>query len=194
TSSWAVSGFMQISTPTSRRRAMKPSLEARMVNQVGSPWMLEGKRFFPETGMPIWKIDRIRMVLEDWLPDPLAVATWIEKSLMTGDLRAASARCSSRTSVAMSLLWRVRPAELGMIPKRFAAFPDPAPVECAAGRDPNAPFDSVRVCLADGLRNLPRARGRRGETAAIRGDGQARPPGRLLRVPGRRPRRLRGRH
>src|SRR6266571_1980358 len=48
-SSWAVSGFMQIKTPISRRRAMKPSLEARTVNQVGRPWMLEGKRFLPET-------------------------------------------------------------------------------------------------------------------------------------------------
>ena len=104
TSSWAVSGFMQISTPMSRRRAMKPSLEARIVNHVGRPWMLEGKRFLPETGIPIWKIDRIRIVFEDWLPDPLAVATWIEKSLMTGGRREASARFSSRTAVDMLLL------------------------------------------------------------------------------------------
>ena len=70
-------------TPTSRRRAMKPSFEARIVNQVGRPWMLEGKRFLPETGIPIWKIARIRMLFEDMLPDPLAVATWMEKSLTT---------------------------------------------------------------------------------------------------------------
>jgi hypothetical protein len=37
--------------------------------------MFDGKRFLPETGMPIWKMDLIRMLLEDWLPDPLAVAT-----------------------------------------------------------------------------------------------------------------------
>src|SRR5262245_2008888 len=82
-SSWTVSGFMQIRTPTSRRRAMKPSFDARIVNQVGNPWMLDGKRFLPETGIPIWKTARIRMLLEDWLPDPFAVATWIEKSLTT---------------------------------------------------------------------------------------------------------------
>ncbi len=65
--------------------------------------MLDGKRFLPETGMPIWKIARMRMLLEDWLPDPLAVATWIEKSLTTGGRFGASARFSSRTSVAMLL-------------------------------------------------------------------------------------------
>jgi hypothetical protein len=29
-----------------------------MVYQVGRPAMFEGKRFFPETGTPIWKMDR----------------------------------------------------------------------------------------------------------------------------------------
>jgi hypothetical protein len=37
--------------------------------------MFEGKRFLPLTGMPIWKMDRIRTMLADWLPDPLIVAT-----------------------------------------------------------------------------------------------------------------------
>src|SRR5512135_1092366 len=118
TSSWAVSGFMQIRTPTSRRRAMKPSLEARIVNQVGRPWMLEGKRFLPETGIPIWKIARMRMLLEDCDPEPLAVATWIEKSLMTGGRLAVFALFSSRTAVDMLLLrrgWWARGTR--MIPK-----------------------------------------------------------------------------
>jgi len=43
--------------------------------------MLEGKRFFPETGTPIRKIDRRRTLLAVWEPEPLAVATWREKSL-----------------------------------------------------------------------------------------------------------------
>src|SRR5215470_12589272 len=106
TSSWAVSGFMQMSTPMSRRRAMKPSLEARIVNQVGRPWMFDGKRFFPETGMPIWKMARIRMLFEDMLPDPFAVATWIEKSLTTeGPRGPASVSFSSRMAVDMLLLF-----------------------------------------------------------------------------------------
>src|SRR6266511_3350370 len=104
-SSWAVSGFMQIKTPMSRRRAMKPSLEARTVNQVGRPWMLEGKRFLPETGIPIWKIARIRMLFEDMLPDPLAVATWIEKSLTTPAPPACSRAFSSRTVLTHGLLF-----------------------------------------------------------------------------------------
>src|SRR5215831_12104306 len=52
---------------------------------------------------------------------------------MTGGRRGASARFSSRTSVAMLLLVRVRPAGLGMISKRSAGFRDPA-VRIPAGR------------------------------------------------------------
>jgi hypothetical protein len=37
--------------------------------------MFEGKRFLPLTGIPIWKIDFIKTLFEDWLPDPLTVAT-----------------------------------------------------------------------------------------------------------------------
>ena len=62
---------------------MYPCLLARMVNQVGSPAMFDGNIFFPETGMPIWKMERIRTVLAVWLPDPFTVATWMLKSLIT---------------------------------------------------------------------------------------------------------------
>src|SRR5262245_13544993 len=54
--------------------------------------------------MPIWKIVRIRMLFEDWLPEPFAVATWIEKSLITGGRPGVSGRFSSRTAVDMRLL------------------------------------------------------------------------------------------
>ncbi len=83
---------------------MKPSREARIVNQVGRPWMFEGKRFLPETGIPIWKIARMRMLFEDMLPDPLAVATWMEKSLTTDRGPEGAAVLSSRTAVDMNLL------------------------------------------------------------------------------------------
>ena len=46
-----------------------------MVNQVGSPWMLDGNRFLPETGTPIWKMERISTRFAVWLPLPLTVAT-----------------------------------------------------------------------------------------------------------------------
>src|SRR5271157_3738139 len=34
-----------------------------MVNHVGKPAMFEGNRFFPLTGMPIWKMERIKTVI-----------------------------------------------------------------------------------------------------------------------------------
>src|SRR6185436_14090584 len=65
-------------------RPMYPCLLARMVNHVGSPWMFEGNMFFPETGMPIWKMERIKTLLAVWLPEPFTVATCMLKSLITG--------------------------------------------------------------------------------------------------------------
>src|SRR5436190_391016 len=79
-------------------RAIQPSLLARMVNQVGRPAMLEGNMFFPLTGTPIWKIERIRTLFDDCDPDPLTVATWMVQSLTMG--RAATWGSSS-TAVAV---------------------------------------------------------------------------------------------
>jgi len=39
--------------------------------------------FLPETGIPIWKIDRIITELAVWLPEPFTVAIWMLKSLIT---------------------------------------------------------------------------------------------------------------
>ena len=76
-----------------------------MVYQVGSPAMFDGNRFLPETGTPIWKMERIRIMLAVWLPDPLTVATWMLKSLTArepvGDVavtwlaRSVDAMCES---------------------------------------------------------------------------------------------------
>ena len=52
-----------------------------MVYQVGRPAMFDGNMFLPDTGMPIWKIERSRTRFAVWLPDPLTVATWMAKSL-----------------------------------------------------------------------------------------------------------------
>ncbi len=54
-----------------------------MVYQVGRPAMLDGKRFLPETGTPIWKILRSNTVLADCEPDPFTVATCMLKSFTT---------------------------------------------------------------------------------------------------------------
>src|SRR5687767_240024 len=45
--------------------------------------MLEGKRFFPETGIPILKMARRMVLLAVELPDPFLVPTMIEKSFIT---------------------------------------------------------------------------------------------------------------
>jgi hypothetical protein len=42
---------------------------------VGNPAMFDGNMFFPETGIPIWKMARISTELAVWLPLPLTVAT-----------------------------------------------------------------------------------------------------------------------
>src|SRR5258706_11446287 len=102
TSSRAVCWFMQTIRSTSFLRAIQPSLFARIVNHVGRPAMFEGNMFLPLTGTPIWKMERIRTLLDDWDPDPLTVATWIVRSLTTGappDGAASSTASAVRVSV-----------------------------------------------------------------------------------------------
>src|SRR5829696_6367142 len=84
------STFIATKTSASRLRAVQPSPLARTVNQVGSPWMFDGNMFFPLTGIPMLKIDRIRMRLADWLPVPLEVATVMVTSLTAGWVCAAA--------------------------------------------------------------------------------------------------------
>ena len=49
--------------------------------------MFDGNMFLPETGTPIWKMDRSSTRLAVWLPDPLTVATWMLKSLTSDGAR-----------------------------------------------------------------------------------------------------------
>jgi len=53
--------------------------------------MFDGKRFLPETGTPLWKIERSSTRFAVWLPEPLTVATWMLKSLTTREAGAAKA-------------------------------------------------------------------------------------------------------
>src|SRR4051794_29433791 len=62
-------------------RATYPCLLARIVYHVGSPAMLDGKRFLPLTGTPMPKMLFSRTLLADCDPEPLTVATWMLKSL-----------------------------------------------------------------------------------------------------------------
>ena len=52
--------------------------------------MFDGNMFLPDTGTPIWKIDRSRTRFAVWLPEPLTVATWMLKSLTTRCALAAA--------------------------------------------------------------------------------------------------------
>src|ERR671927_505754 len=100
TSSRAVCAFMQTMRSTSFLRPIQPSLFARIVNHVGRPAMFEGNMFFPLTGTPIWKMERMRTLFDDCEPEPLTVATWMVRSLTIG---AAAADGSSSTAVAVSV-------------------------------------------------------------------------------------------
>src|SRR6266852_3722072 len=100
TSSREVAAFMHTMMSTSRLRAIQPSLFARIVNQVGRPAMFEGNMFFPLTGTPIWKMERIRTLFDDCDPEPLTVATWMVQSLT---MEATPVRGSSSTAVAVML-------------------------------------------------------------------------------------------
>src|SRR5438874_13720098 len=69
---------------------------------VGKPEMLEGKRFFGLTGMPILKAARTSMPFAVWLPEPLTVATTIEKSFtISGRSPDGAASALSSTSAVL---------------------------------------------------------------------------------------------
>src|SRR6266446_3322922 len=64
----------------SNAREVRPSLLTRISYHVGSPCMLEGKRFLPETGIPIRKIACIRSPFAEAEPVPLTLASLKAKS------------------------------------------------------------------------------------------------------------------
>ena len=61
---------------------MCPSRLTRTSDQVGSPWMLEGKMFLPETGMPIRKIACMSRPFALADPVPLTVPILNAKSFV----------------------------------------------------------------------------------------------------------------
>src|ERR1035437_312693 len=65
----------------SEARAVCPEALTLISNQVGSPWMLEGKRFFPDTDTPIRKMACIRRLLVLAEPVPLTLASLMANSL-----------------------------------------------------------------------------------------------------------------
>jgi len=49
----------------------------------------------------------MRMLFEDWLPDPFAVATWIEKSFTTAGPLVSGGAFSSRTTLTNGSFYRL---------------------------------------------------------------------------------------
>src|SRR5438105_2818516 len=74
------------STRTLSERAMCPFGVIRSWYHVGRPSMLEGKTFLGATGIPMWKIARVKTRFAVWLPEPLTVAAWMVRSLTIGSV------------------------------------------------------------------------------------------------------------
>src|SRR5579863_7406581 len=66
---------------TRPERDRYPSLLTRISNQVGRPWMLEGKKFLPTTGMPMRKMAFMSRPLALAEPVPFTLAILMTKSL-----------------------------------------------------------------------------------------------------------------
>src|ERR1700722_7186136 len=79
----------------SRARATCPSLLTRISYHVGRPWMFDGKRFLPDTGTPIRKIERISRLLALDEPVPLTLASFSAKSFTLERVRS---KCSAAMS------------------------------------------------------------------------------------------------
>src|SRR5262249_53537768 len=81
--SWfQVCGFIATIMSTPPRRARCPASLIRTSNQVGSPWMFDGKMLRELAGMPIRRIDLANSALALAEPDPLTLANLTTKSLM----------------------------------------------------------------------------------------------------------------
>src|SRR5436190_12116697 len=80
--SWLqVSGFIATIMSTPPRRPRWPLSLIRTSNQVGRPWMFDGKMFRELTGMPIRSTDLANSALALAEPEPLTLANFTTKSL-----------------------------------------------------------------------------------------------------------------
>ena len=76
-----VSEFIATIRSYSAVRAVCPSALTRISYQVGKPWMFDGKRFFPDTGMPMRKMACMSRLFALADPVPLTFASLKAKSL-----------------------------------------------------------------------------------------------------------------
>src|SRR6185437_7828292 len=81
--SWSqVCGFIATMRSTPPRRPRYPASDTRTSNQVGRPWMFDGKILRDATGTPMRRIDRANSWLALAEPDPLTLANLTTKSLI----------------------------------------------------------------------------------------------------------------
>src|SRR5690349_13075963 len=80
-SSSQVSGFIATIRSTPPRRPRWPLSLIRTSNQVGRPWMFDGKMLRELTGMPIRSTDLANSALALAEPEPLTLANLTTKSL-----------------------------------------------------------------------------------------------------------------
>ncbi len=83
-----VAGFSATMRSGVSARAVHPAPFTRISYQVGSPWMLDGNRFLPDTGMPIRKMACISSPLALADPVPFTVAIFSAKSLIRSGMAA----------------------------------------------------------------------------------------------------------
>src|SRR5712664_2736280 len=76
-----VCGFMATIRSTPPRLPRCPASVTRTSNQVGRPWMLDGKMLRAATGTPIRRIDLANMPLALAEPEPFTLANLTTKSL-----------------------------------------------------------------------------------------------------------------
>src|SRR5713226_5555534 len=76
-----VSGFIATIMSTPPRRPKWPVSLIRTSNQVGKPWMFDGKMLRELAGIPIRRIDLAKSALALAEPDPLTLANLTTKSL-----------------------------------------------------------------------------------------------------------------
>src|SRR5215831_5613318 len=74
-------GFIATIRSTPPRRPSQPLPDTRTSNQVGRPWMLDGKMLRVATGTPMRRMERANISLAEAEPEPFTLANLTTKSL-----------------------------------------------------------------------------------------------------------------
>src|SRR5262249_8054732 len=75
-------GFIATIISQPPRRPSQPLLDTRTSNQVGRPWIFDGKMLRVATGTPIRRIERANISFAEAEPEPFTLANLMTKSLV----------------------------------------------------------------------------------------------------------------